>query len=389
MSIIRIYCMAHKRYEKIDNDIYIPLQVGAAIHEALGYAGDNTGDNISSRNPYYSELTGMYWMYKNDTDCDITGLCHYRRYFLNEHNEVLISKEIENILDGYDIIVSEPLMLDNKSLYESYSEKHNKKDMDLTREAVSKLYPDYLSTFDEVINSNTMYFANMLIASKEKVNTYSKWLFDILFEVEKHLDMTGYDEYNQRVYGFIAERLLRVWILHNNYKPYECVVGLTESKVETKSAIETTAKLLKSGDYNKTLQYLDGVKEKRPDAFYLDSDIDKSLGYIYTFAKIMQTEEQAGMNNLCGLSLDYKELINVGNELADIIAGTPYKLYDYIQAKNLSIYYMLVMLPKLYENKEDLISIYNYLANMYLDHSNLNMAKIYVNQALELEQAGI
>ena len=46
-------------------------------------------------------------------------------------------------------------------------------------------------------------------------------------------------------------------------------------------------------------------------------------------------------------------------------------------------------LPKLYENKEDLISIYNYLANMYLDHSNLNMAKIYVNQALELEQAGI
>mgnify|MGYP000823584808 FL=1 len=137
------------------------------------------------------------------------------------------------------------------------------------------------------------------------------------------------------------------------------------------------------------MQYLDGVKEKRPDAFYLDSDIDKSLGYIYTFAKIMQTEEQAGMNNLCGLSLDYKELINVGNELADIIAGTPDKLYDYIQAKNLSIYYMLVMLPKLYENKEDLISIYNYLANMYLDHSNLNMAKIYVNQALELEQAGI
>ena len=99
----------------------------------------------------------------------------------------------------------------------------------------------------------------------------------------------------------------------------------------------------------------------------------------------MQTEEQAGINNLCGLSLDYKGLINVGNELADIIAGAPGKLYGYIQTKNLSLYYMLVMLPKLYENKEELINIYNYLANEYLNRNDLNTAKIYVNQALELE----
>ena len=298
---------------------------------------------------------------------------------------MLLKEDIERILNEYDIIVSEPLELESQSLYESYAVKHNKKDMDLTREAVSKLYPDYLDTFDEVMNGSKMYFANMLIASKEKVNAYSKWLFDILFDVEKQLDMTGYDEYNQRVYGFIAERLLRVWIVYNNYKPYECIVGLTESKAETKNAIEHAAKLLKNGNYNQVLQYLDEVKEKRPDAFYLDSDIDRSLGYIYTFAKIMQTEEQAGINNLCGLSLDYKGLINVGNELADIIAGAPGKLYGYIQTKNLSIYYMLVMLPKLYENKEDLINIYNYLANEYLNRNDLNTAKIYVNQALELE----
>lgn len=40
---------------------------------------------------------------------------------------------------------------------------------------------------------------------------------------------------------------------------------------------------------------------------------------------------------------------------------------------------------KLYENKEDLINIYNYLANEYLNRNDLNTAKIYVNQALELE----
>ena len=104
MSIVRIYCMAHKKYEKLNNDIYIPLQVGAALHNSLGYHSDNTGDNISERNPYYSELTGLYWLYKNDSDCDITGLCHYRRYFINERNEVLLKEDIEheisNILDN-------------------------------------------------------------------------------------------------------------------------------------------------------------------------------------------------------------------------------------------------------------------------------------------------
>ena len=385
MPSVKIIIATHKKYRMPDDEMYVPVQVGAEGKDDLGYTRDNTGDNISERNPYYSELTGLYWLYKNDSDCDITGLCHYRRYFINERNEVLLKEDIEHILNEYDIIVSEPLELESQSLYESYAVKHNKKDMDLTREAVSKLYPDYLDTFDEVMNGSKMYFANMLIASKEKVNAYSKWLFDILFDVEKQLDMTGYDEYNQRVYGFIAERLLRVWIVYNNYKPYECIVGLTESKAETKNAIEYAAQLLKNGNYNQALQYLDEVKEKRPDAFYLDSDIDRSLGYIYTFAKIMQTEEQAGINNLCGLSLDYKGLINVGNELADIIAGAPEKLYGYIQTKNLSIYYMLVMLPKLYENKEDLINIYNYLANEYLNRNDLNTAKIYVNQALELE----
>ena len=159
MSIVRIYCMAHKKYEKLNNDIYIPLQVGAALHNSLGYHSDNTGDNISERNPYYSELTGLYWLYKNDSDCDITGLCHYRRYFINERNEVLLKEDIEHILNEYDIIVSEPLELESQSLYESYAVKHNKKDMDLTREAVSKLYPDYLDTFDEVMNGSKMYFA--------------------------------------------------------------------------------------------------------------------------------------------------------------------------------------------------------------------------------------
>ena len=41
---------------------------------------DNDGENISSKNPMYCELTAQYWAWKN-ADADYYGFCHYRRYF--------------------------------------------------------------------------------------------------------------------------------------------------------------------------------------------------------------------------------------------------------------------------------------------------------------------
>ena len=62
----------------------------------MGYVGDDTGDNISYKNPFYCELTGMYWLWKN-YKCDIIGICHYRRFFL-ENTELITKDYIENIL---------------------------------------------------------------------------------------------------------------------------------------------------------------------------------------------------------------------------------------------------------------------------------------------------
>lgn len=57
---IKILVAAHKKYWMPDDDVYMPLQVGAEGKESLGYTPDNTGDNISSKNPNYCELTGLY-----------------------------------------------------------------------------------------------------------------------------------------------------------------------------------------------------------------------------------------------------------------------------------------------------------------------------------------
>ena len=64
------------------NDVYMPLQVGKALSDVdLGVQGDDEGDNISTKNPNYCELTGLYWAWKNLKDADYIGLAHYRRYF--------------------------------------------------------------------------------------------------------------------------------------------------------------------------------------------------------------------------------------------------------------------------------------------------------------------
>ena len=82
----KIFVMTHKKFDEPQNPIYIPLQVGKAETEDLGYLGDDTGDSISHKNKYYGELTGLYWLWKNYSDVDIIGICHYRRYFSGEGN---------------------------------------------------------------------------------------------------------------------------------------------------------------------------------------------------------------------------------------------------------------------------------------------------------------
>ena len=62
---IKIFVMTHKLFERPNDPMYVPLQVGHALHGTLdeSYLRDDGGeDNISGQNPYFSELTGMYWI---------------------------------------------------------------------------------------------------------------------------------------------------------------------------------------------------------------------------------------------------------------------------------------------------------------------------------------
>ena len=53
---------------------------------------------------------------------------------------------------------------------------------------------------------------------RELADSYCAWLFDILFELENRLDISDYNANDRRVFGFVAERLLDVWLETNHIR---------------------------------------------------------------------------------------------------------------------------------------------------------------------------
>lgn len=146
----KIYVMTHKRFQAPADETYVPLQVGKAGKEDLGYLGDDTGDNISALNCYYGELTGIYWMWKNVDSNDNIGICHYRRYFINEERRILRGPDYDKILEEYDLIVSKA-MYQERSYREIYAEAHYASDLEKLEEVVKEMYPEDYPVLEEVL----------------------------------------------------------------------------------------------------------------------------------------------------------------------------------------------------------------------------------------------
>lgn len=211
--------MTHKEYTNPEDNLYRPLHVGRAISEDLFYEGDDSGDSISIKNKNYCELTGLYWIYKN-IKCDIVGICHYRRYFVK--NEDFLNQEyIEGILKDYDIIVPFSGDTEYSTNLEHYKEVHYIKDMEICKDVVLSKHPNYKEAFDLFLNTNLASLGNMFIARKEIFDEYCQWLFGILFEVEKRIDISNYDPFQARIFGYLSERLFRIWLFMHEYKVKE------------------------------------------------------------------------------------------------------------------------------------------------------------------------
>lgn len=193
----------------------LPVMAGSAVFSGNipdGRIRDDSGDNISAKNGGYCELTALYWAWKN-LDADIIGLCHYRRYFAAPHSKncFLLPGEAEHLLEYYDVLLPSERNYVFETNYTQYCNSHHAADLDLTREIIAERHPEFLEAFDRRMAMTKGHRFNMFVMKRSDADKYCEWLFDILSELEKRLDISSYKGRDLRVFGLVAERLLDVW----------------------------------------------------------------------------------------------------------------------------------------------------------------------------------
>jgi hypothetical protein len=242
----KIFVVTHKAVPPLANELYVPIQVGNKDDIYSGIYRDNTGENIAHKNSSFCELTATYWISRHITDAEYVGICHYRRYFnffspfynfkpsrqkdmsAEEFKSTAVykataeatDKKIAGILRSHDVIVLRNYTM-KESLSESYYNEqggHRKSDWDETLKIIRELYPEYDQSITNYLDEgHRFHMGNMMVTTKKIWNEYYKWLFSILFELEKRIEIPS-DPVQGRVFGYISERIINLYIYHNKFK---------------------------------------------------------------------------------------------------------------------------------------------------------------------------
>lgn len=188
----------------------VPIEVGAGLRQNFRYKfRDDSGDNISIENPYYGELSGMYWVWKNTMihDDDIIGFCHYNKC-LN-----ISKKKCNTWLNQFPqgMITINPIKIRNHP----YQDEVDAMIASLS-EADRKVYYR-LYDVEAASVGNTCRGGNMFICRGGQFKSYCQWLFPILQNARLIIGDKAESSPNMRRYcAYMGERLLSVYIEANH-----------------------------------------------------------------------------------------------------------------------------------------------------------------------------
>ncbi len=206
-----------KNYPTLDAK-YSNIQVGAATTDVrIADIRDDNGNNISDRNGNYSELTGLYWIWKNvlekrsdvpDEENKYYGFAQYRRMLMFSEGD--LTRVAQN---DVDVVLPFPLM------YEPDINEHHKRyvkdsDWKALLFALREIQPAYADYLPKALKQQYMFNYNVILAKKHVLNDYCSWLFPVLLRIEELSDPKG-SERSDRYIGYIGETLETLYFLKN------------------------------------------------------------------------------------------------------------------------------------------------------------------------------
>ena len=295
---IKILIVSHKPFRIPEGECFVPIHAGRAValtkskdgtidNNDLNWllkntVGDDTGDNISDKNRFYSECTAIYWAWKNYDKLgnpDYIGLMHYRRHFIfneeyykskeknfeeriykltfencitqNYIDKIGLTKDyIQRACENHDIIVSKDTSFEisgDVNLRKDYAkniEGTKAKDFDLMVETVLKIYPSYENSLKKHINGYAKLSFNMFVMKKELFFEYCEFLFNILFYMEKQIDFSTYSTNGKRTLGYIAEILLTIFVWKLEEDSSRKILKLGITKIDYPYSAEQLKKLM-------------------------------------------------------------------------------------------------------------------------------------------------
>lgn len=385
---VQIYTVTHVPFTPPEDPIYVPLQVGRALHPDYGYIGDHTGDNISEKNPYYSELTGLYWIWKNGAPADYIGFCHYRRYFLNDAGNLMNASDYRDILSRYDVMIAKP----QAAPYDyrtTYGRAHNLRNLEQVEAVIHERYPEYDADFQAVMEAHVCYVGNLFAAPTALFHAYCEWLFSIFSVLEARIDCSGYDDYHRRVFGFLSEQLLFVWIRHNQLSYYEAPIGLNQEKAETVALKKELAAYIRRKDIPGAFRCMNAALEKRPDLTLEMSDFNQELKLTEHIINICRVEQEAQLPTLLDFSNDlslllkhFRLLLSILQHIQDDTVSE--EELQYLIDCRVSDKALLYLLQNFPQFADDPLSLLNQLAVVYADAGRNLTSLSFLQEALAL-----
>lgn len=119
------------------------------------------------------------------------------------------------LIKKYDVIapIAENIYV---SVQEHYANApyHHRKDLELAEKIVREHHPEMIDAMEGYLSGTVCYFGNIYIMKRQVFHDYCGWLFPILEEFDRRVDLSGYSAQELRADGYLAERLFGIWLTY-------------------------------------------------------------------------------------------------------------------------------------------------------------------------------